>query len=187
MVFVTYSSNKVEFLLNSKSYFELFSYVYNYLKLHDPFIEQNNFNLIYNKNGIDYIIDNNYEINENNYVVVLKPTRNKIKYYYNDDPYKFNIYNFMIDNDVNKLIESLCEYHKIVNGKYEISISNSSITYYKSYIKITTTEYNNSYSCYDSETITNINYNIYNNEINNLNNQIDFDNIVFVLNIIKIN
>ena len=66
MVFVKYSCNKVEFILNDKSYFELFTNVYNYLKLQDPFIDQNSFNLIFTKNDIDYIIDNNYEIKNEN-------------------------------------------------------------------------------------------------------------------------
>ena len=43
MVYVNYSTKKVEFMLKTKSYFELFTYVYNYLKLHDPFIEKNSF------------------------------------------------------------------------------------------------------------------------------------------------
>ena len=185
MVYVTYSSKKVEFLLNSKSYFELFTYVYEYLKTQDPFIEKNNFDLLYNKNGNNYIINNKHEINENDYIVVLKSRKDKIKYYYNNNPYKFNIYNFIIDNDINKLLELLCNYHAINDGKYEVSLVSNDIKY-KCHIKITTSEYRNSYSCYDNENIININYNIYNIENNNFNNKIDFDNIIFILNIIKI-
>jgi len=179
MVFVKCLLNKVEFILNDKSYFELFTNVYNYLKLQDPFIDQNSFNLIFTKNDIDYIIDNNYEINENEYKVVLKNSKNMFKYYYCNEPYKLNINS--INNNSNKLIELLCKFHNIINGNYEIIIiDNNNNIFYKSDLIIKTYKYRKNYSCYDTELIINTEYII--NKID-INNKIDFDNLIFILNI----
>jgi hypothetical protein len=184
MVYVTFALNKVEFILNSKSYFELFTYVYDYLKLQDPFIDQHSFNLFFNKNNIDYIIDDNCEITETEYTVVLKVTNNIFKYYLYNNPYKLLISNYYIHNN-NKLIELLCKYHNIDNGTYNISISDNSNSniYYKSNIIIKSLDCYKSYSCYDKEQITITNYNIYNNEINN---KLNLNNIIYVLNIEEI-
>lgn len=190
MVIVHYKlDNSININMEYYSKSELEEKVYKYIKSQDPFIDYNNIELIFKQNNLIYKLDSNIDNEQlkyiNEFYIIIKNYNNIFKYYYNNKAKKIKIQQFIIDNNIINFIEELCKLEIQNEGEYNISIIDNinNKIYYKSLVKINKNSYYNSYSCYDKELVTINIYNFYNIEINNFNNMLNFNDIIFILNI----